>query len=157
MAKLSPLETACFWSRVTVLEDNDCWEWREHTDNGYGRFRGARAPRVAYEFAKGPIPDGMLVRHTCDNPRCCNPFHLILGTNSDNMQDALARGRFAIGPRHGNTRLTQEQADYIRQNPDGLTGKALAAQFGIAQSTVSYIRSGRSWKHSSNGANNDQA
>jgi HNH endonuclease len=78
-----------------------CWEWRgSRNENGYGivnvRRQGAenaRAHRVVYELAVGPIPEGLVLRHSCDNPPCVNPEHLTPGTHADNSQDMVERGR----------------------------------------------------------------
>jgi len=82
-----------------------CWEWQASKKRrGYGQFwckgKNRVASRVAYRHFKGPIPDGMCVCHTCDNPGCCNPAHLWLGTYTDNMQDASTKGRMrgTVGP-----------------------------------------------------------
>ena len=147
MADLAPIDIAAFWSRVDGSTPFQCWPWIGNKNgNGYGRFRGTMAHRVAYELIHGPVPDGLIVRHRCDNKPCCNPRHLLTGTAQDNSNDAMERGQIARGERHGRTTLTAEDVSYIRQNPDGLTITALAARFGIAKATVSYIRSGRSWK-----------
>lgn len=90
-----------FWSKVDVRGPNDCWEWNAHRDkNGYGAIRigGAgtprkRAHRFAYESKYGAIADGLIVRHKCDNPPCCNPDHLEVGTTKDNAWDKVKRGR----------------------------------------------------------------
>lgn len=78
----------------------ECWPWNGARDPyGYGQFwdhyqrRVIQAPRVAWELARGPIPDGMKVLHTCDTPPCVNPAHLFLGTDADNVRDAIAKGR----------------------------------------------------------------
>lgn len=82
-----------------VRRESGCWGWSGAKCRGYGILstrRGsppAKAHRVSYELFKGPIPDGMLVRHTCDNPECTNPDHLLLGTDADNARDRVARGR----------------------------------------------------------------
>lgn len=78
-----------------------CWEWSgSRNADGYGIFTAtrlglanARAHRLLYELAVGPIPEGLLLRHSCDNPPCVNPDHLIPGTQDDNMKDMVERGR----------------------------------------------------------------
>ncbi|WP_176218048.1 HNH endonuclease signature motif containing protein [Novosphingobium sp. B1] len=77
---------------------SSCWEWRgKVSHNGYGQFehkgRSWRAHRYAYTLAKGDIPPGMMVLHSCDNRRCCNPDHLRIGTAKDNWRDAFERNR----------------------------------------------------------------
>lgn len=146
MADFSPIMLAHFWGRVAVTDDGACWIWTGARRGKYGTYRQVGSHRIAYELVNGPIPDNLLIRHRCDNPLCCNPAHLEPGTNQDNTNDALQRGRLARGERHGNTRLTAEQVDMIRRNPDGKTGRELAFQFRVSPSTISYIRSGRSWK-----------
>lgn len=95
---------AHFWSRVD--RSGDCWLWTGATfRNGYGLVavgrdaKGRGVPgythRVAFILAKGPIPDGLVVRHACDNPPCCNPAHLLLGTQADNIHDAQRQGKYA--------------------------------------------------------------
>ncbi len=91
-----------FWARVAKTDT--CWEWQgARLPTGYGRvtFDGENtsAHRAAWILTKGPIPDGQHVCHTCDNPPCCNPLHLFLGTHRDNMQDAQRKGRW----RHSGT------------------------------------------------------
>lgn len=103
------------------------------------------AHRVAYEIARGPIPEGMLVRHSCDNPTCCNPDHLLIGTHKENTGDAIERNRLAAGERHGKTRLTQEIVDYIRANPLGLAQCDLATLYGVSEASISRIRKGNRW------------
>lgn len=93
---LKPRDIEIFNSRYKVV--GDCWIWTGSIRNdGYGRYPVNRqwkgAHRVAYELYKGPIPEGLLVRHKCDNPLCINPEHLELGTNKDNVWDMYLRGR----------------------------------------------------------------
>ena len=147
MADLAPIDIAAFWSRAGVSTPFQCWIWTgQKNDAGYGRFKRTMAHRVAYALIHGPIPEGLIVRHRCDNKPCCNPYHLLLGTNRDNSNDAMRRGRLAYGERSGKTKLTAADVSYIRQNPQGLKIGPLAAQFGVCKATISYIRSGRSWK-----------
>lgn len=139
---------ARFWSKVNMPSDFQCWEWRASTTTGgYGRIDMddgiVLAHRVAYEMLVGPIPDGLMLRHHCDNPRCVNPRHLIPGTAQENSNDAVFRGRTAVGAKNGRTKLSDEQVDYIRRNPDRIPLKELARKFGVAASTVSLVRSGK--------------
>lgn len=147
MSGAEALRLARFWGRVEVGFSNQCWPWKGRANPaGYGRFEGSMAHRMAYELINGPIPEDLIVRHRCDNPPCCNPKHLLLGTQLDNMGDAVERKRIAHSRRNGRTKLTEEDVHYIRRNPDRLTGRAMAERYGIARSTISYIQSGRSWK-----------
>ena len=87
-----------FWDRCEKSGENDCWPWSGICDeHGYGRVifmtSKVKAHRVSYEMRYGPIPDGLLVRHKCDNPNCVNPNHLELGTQKDNANDMSKRGR----------------------------------------------------------------
>jgi hypothetical protein len=86
-----------FWSKVDVGEEDDCWEWTGYRYRKYGRFNfesvSRLAHRVAWILLHGPLPDEQKVLHSCDNPPCCNPLHLFVGTQTDNMQDMIAKGR----------------------------------------------------------------
>jgi hypothetical protein len=114
---------------------------------GYGQIgRGGRgsgmtyAHRVSYELAHGPIPAGMCVCHRCDNPPCCNPAHLFLGTLGDNNRDSKEKGRTASGERNGQVKLTDEEVRQIRRlHSQGATQRALAFLFGVQFMQVSRI------------------
>ena len=89
-----------------VSGPEDCWEWTGvRNRKGYGQTtkgsKGRRAHRLSYELHKGPIPAGQIVRHTCDNPPCVNPAHLLAGTHQENYQDAVSRGRQRWQKNHG--------------------------------------------------------
>lgn len=103
MRGISFVAMKSFWDRALEVEGG-CWEWqgaRSHSGTGYGQVRvGLKilsAHRVAWELATGrPIPTGLFICHSCDNRSCINPSHLFLGTRSDNMKDAYAKGRIAM-------------------------------------------------------------
>lgn len=108
-----------FWSQVKQGAPDECWEWQgRRNDDGYGQIRLGntyRAHRIAYKLAYGSIPDSLWVLHRCDNPPCCNPAHLFLGTVLDNNRDAAAKGRraaptngFLAAARAANTKRTQQ-------------------------------------------------
>ncbi|MCX5176768.1 HNH endonuclease [Streptomyces virginiae] len=128
-----------------------CWEWTGgRTDKGYGKYfidgRTVGAHRWAFIFAKGPIPDGQMVRHTCDNPPCCNPQHLLIGTHRQNVNDAIARDRTTRGTRNGRARLNAEQVRHIRaRSAGGETGTDLAKAFGVHHNTIYCLLEGKTW------------
>jgi hypothetical protein len=95
-------------------------------------------------FFKGRVPDGMVVRHKCDNPACVNPDHLELGTHADNVADRDARGRTARGERL-HAKLTED--DVLRIRADSRSHRAIGADYGVAHSTVGNIKRGRKWSH----------
>lgn len=147
---LTPERIQNFWSYVD--KSGDCWEWTGGVDR-YGRFwtgsHSALAHRVSWELANGPVPDGLCVLHSCDNPVCVNPDHLFVGTNADNTQDALQKGRliFPRGEHHGNSRLTEADVLAIREAARHASQAQVAAQFGTHQGTISKIVNGKLWTH----------
>jgi hypothetical protein len=94
-----------FNKKYLINEDTDCWEWQNATNNiGYGMFRWSTgkmrtAHRASYELHKGPIPTGLSVCHSCDNPKCVNPDHLWVGTRKDNYDDMVSKGRRYVHPK----------------------------------------------------------
>lgn len=86
-----------FWNWVDRSSPDGCWPWTRSTFGGYGNLRMGKgkilAHRHAYQLTYGPIPSGMDVCHRCDNPPCCRPDHLFLGTHAENMADMVAKGR----------------------------------------------------------------
>ncbi len=156
-----------FWSKIRkdgpiptrFPELGPCWLWTAaNTSNGYGRIRVGgrggpqmRAHRLAWELTNGPIGDSSIfVMHKCDNPPCCNPAHLSLGTHAENMADCSVKGRTKEqrGSNHALTKLTEY--DVIEMRAAWLRGEKLidiAAKFGIRKSTASYIVNGKTWTH----------
>jgi hypothetical protein len=106
-------------------------------------------------MANGPVPMGMFVCHRCDTPRCVNPAHLFLGTQTDNMRDCSNKGRSnkPRGEEHPRARLTAGQVVEIRKRHSaGDSLKAIARAFGISWHSVSPIVSGQAWSHVKEGA-----
>lgn len=153
MADIVPITAALFWSKVDIPpNESDCWTWTHSTNGkGYGRFRfdnGQKsAHRFSYEFVKGPVPDGMVIRHLCHNRLCVNPKHLVTGTPKDNAQDAIDAGRFTRGTVNGNSKLTEEAIVAIRRNADKMTTRELAMRYGVSIGTISSVRTGKIWRH----------
>ena len=149
-----PLEDR-FWEKVDKREPGECWVWLACTVKGYGQIwqsgRQLKAHRVSWELHHGPIPDGMLVCHTCDNKPCVNPAHLFLGTHSDNMKDAARKGHILPPPirrgkSNGNAKLNDRQAlDIYSRIQNGETKSALAREFGISPKAVYSIGAGLAW------------
>lgn len=142
-----------FWEKVNKNGPDECWPWTGGaTPEGYGRFGiGNKAmcssTHFSWELHHGsPVPDGLWVLHRCDNPPCVNPAHLFVGTQLDNMRDRNAKGRanLARGERAGRVKLTEADVRKIRA---GGKPRDLAAHFGVNESTISDVRTGRSWKH----------
>lgn len=127
-----------------------CWPWtRGRSTDGYGRVYPPRkgvakaAHRVAYEQANGPIPEGAEVLHFCDNPPCCNPAHLSVGSHAENMKEMGQRGRASSGPAHPRTKLTDEQVTEARRMREGgALNREIADRFGVTQPYISRLTRG---------------
>ena len=143
-----------FWSYVNKRKDNECWEWQGGKSHRYGSFKcgkPVRAHRFSWIIANGTIPRGFLILHHCDNPPCCNPNHLFIGTQQDNMSDMVMKGR--VGDRNGelaaNSKLTEVEVTEMRKLH--ATGEycytELGERFGVHRTQVSNIVRGKSWKH----------
>lgn len=145
-----------FWEKVGVAGEDECWLWLASVfkDDGYGQFQlGARphgAHRVAWFLMNGEIPDGMQVLHKCDNPPCCNPNHLFLGTPLANMQDKNAKGR-GVYLKGGDTYNARLRADDVRdmreRRKQGEQLKSIAERHGVSFQHVSDIVHRRRWAH----------
>ena len=139
-----------FWRKVE--KNPGCWRWKASKfRRGYGQISHAgknlKGHRVSFELHFGPIPDGMLVCHKCDNPECTNPKHLFLGTWKDNVQDMQRKGRrtLLIGRKNPMTKLTDEQIAEVRRSyiPGKVSQRVIAERFNITQGYVSEIMTGR--------------
>jgi hypothetical protein len=139
-----------FWSRVDVQENDMCWEWKSVQGTGKrGRFGQDRAYRVMWKIVKGPIPNGMYICHTCDNPSCVNPSHLFLGTPSDNVRDCIAKERWPRrnipkGESHGKTKLSDVAISDIQfRLKNGETYHTLAEKYSVHWKTISRVARGK--------------
>jgi hypothetical protein len=139
-----------FWSQVK--KGAGCWEWQGSlNDNGYGMFqyqgRRERAHRVSYLWANGkwPMPAG---RHTCDNPPCVRPDHIVEGTAKQNARDKVERNRQPRGSKVGGSKLTEADVLEIKgMLKQKVFQREIAAMFGVHQATIHVIATGRAWKH----------
>lgn len=162
--KNGPLPDAAKYPNLT----EPCWIWtKAKSNNGYGvtSFDWKQTPthRAAWVLTNGQIPDGLCVLHKCDNPPCCNPSHLFLGTPADNAADMVAKKRQSKGIEHSDAItprrlrgeesptciLTEESVTEMRKLylQDGLSSREIAKRFGIADSHVFRIVKGECWKH----------
>lgn len=155
-----------FWSKVDMTGGADaCWPWIGAMSCGYGHFGISRdeievSSRVAWRLTFGAIPNKKLVCHHCDNRACCNPAHLFIGTHADNTADMVRKGRNVPPPRgnpppppmhgvsHPQAKLNDTKVLQIRAlRESGMTCHALAKQFNVTATTISYICNRRIWRH----------
>lgn len=138
-----------FWRLVQKSEG--CWIWTGGSSSaGYGRFaihahQMVGAHRFSYALVHGPIPDGLFICHTCDNPPCVRPDHLFAGTPQENSTDCVQKQR-RPDQRGKGTKLTRERADEIKRRvSEGASQANVAREYGISPSHVSRIMSGHLW------------
>jgi HNH endonuclease len=150
-----------FWACIVSGKDVDaCWGWNGSLDkNGYGWFMGTgrtrvglagRASKVMWTLVNGEIPEGMCVCHECDNPPCCNPLHLFLGTVADNNRDRDEKGRRRHTPPHlsKQAKLNWSMVDEIRSRyrPRQVTMRTLADDYGVTPEIIRRVVSCEAWK-----------
>lgn len=142
-----------FWRHVERRHGR-CWGWRGSTTKfGYGQIKSYQkklgAHSVSWEIHYGPIPLGLSVCHRCDNPACCNPEHLFLGTHSENMADATSKGRMRNGDtrgvNNGRAKLTPSDIAVIRSDPRSLT--KIASDHSVSHVLIGKIKRREIWKH----------
>ena len=139
-----------FWEKVK--KGRGCWLWQaSFFRDGYGQIRDGRtnrrAHRVAWKLTNGLVPDGLHVLHHCDDPACCNPRHLFLGTAQDNMADKCTKNREARGEKQGLARLTEKKVRQLRRLEGTITRRQLAEKFDISYPTVGDVLRRRTWRH----------
>ena len=144
-----------FWKKINVKTTNDCWEWNGSVNkDGYGRprFQGELiyAHRLALTYATPNLDlTGKVVMHACDNTRCCNPKHLLIGTHVDNQADKYKKNRQAKGEKNGQSLLNDVQVLQAREKykPRLVTYKMLAKEYGVCKDTMQKAIRGIYWKH----------
>ena len=159
--KVTKDQINAFWSKVDIKNDkNSCWNWTgAKKPKGYGnvKINGSYllAHRVAFELVNGEILGKFLICHICDNPSCCNPNHLMLGTTKSNAADMLIKNRqksktyAARGEKNGHAKLTELDVKEIRERYAAGTDNQyeLADQFGVTQPAIGCILRRQTWKH----------
>ena len=151
-----------FWRYIDRRGDDDCWEWTGKSKvEGYGTIGlGGRqgkkvlAHRLSWTIHNGDIPEGEgyhggVVMHKCDNRLCCNPNHLMLGSQYDNVRDMMDKRRDVRNPNHGvdhqNAIFTNDDLDYILTSSDKIVDKA--RKLGCHPCTVSRVINGVTYKN----------
>jgi hypothetical protein len=139
------------------VTDSGCFICTSHSrdDAGYIKYylgRGENGEKMLgymhkfiYEECFGSVPDGLVVRHGCDNPSCINPQHLDIGTPLQNSADMVVRHRVARGTSIHTSKLTEDDVRSIRKS--NLTEKELGKMFGVSSSTINKVKRGIRWKH----------
>lgn len=152
---LTPKQISRFWSKTSKLE-NGCIVWNAaRYSSGYGVIRLEKrnhaTHRVSYFLKFGPFMKDSEICHHCDNPPCCNPNHLFIGTHTDNMRDMFSKNRreSAKGEKHGSAKLTPAQVIELRERYARGEGsmEILGAQYGITRQSAYLIISRQCWKH----------
>lgn len=147
---------AKFMQKVALIPFHSCWEWTgTRFNSGYGRFfdrhfKTQLAHRIAYQIFKGEVLDNLIVMHSCDNKTCVNPQHLFSGTNKDNTQDMISKGRKypQLGSTNPQSSLDETQVLKIRAEYNaGAVQQQLAVKFGVTPANVNLIIKRKIWSH----------
>lgn len=137
------------------IDVNGCWIWFGCVnENDYGVIRAKRknylAHRLSFEIFNNCNPEGKFVCHSCDQPLCINPNHLFLGTQTDNMLDAKQKKRMKSGEKHYISKLSYKEVEEIRVLLNNKFSQfRIAELYGVSESNISYISSGKTWKNNS--------
>ncbi|OCT12613.1 hypothetical protein A8709_32910 [Paenibacillus pectinilyticus] len=147
------IEKSSYAKDITyIITENSCWECVSHTKDkkGYpvitrmGKFW--RLSRYIYTISKGEIPQGMIILHACDNPKCINPDHLSAGTSAENSLDMTRKGRQAKGAKNGGgVKLNENKVRSIRM--DARTLQAIADDYQVSKKLILLVKKRRIWRH----------
>ena len=147
--KLTKEQEERFWSKVNLPLLNlsgECWEWAAALNKyGYGQFKlnnkTVHSHRLMYELFNGDIPKTMHILHSCDNPKCMNPYHLSVGTHIANMQDKVSKNRQF-------SKLTKAQVLEIKElyQTGNYTQNQLGDMFQVCQPQISKLVTNKYWK-----------
>lgn len=157
---ISEADRVRFLAKVDGRGPDECWPWTDYIGrHGYGNFhpdasaqRTVRAHRLAYAIEYGCVPAGVLVCHRCDVRSCCNPAHLFLGTQRDNVVDMWAKGRGSVnvrgrkGEANPRAKLTDADVLAIRALPPR-KHLGLAKRYGVSRTMINLIQRGAAWQH----------
>lgn len=133
----------------------DCLVFKGSINNkGYGQIKSnnknCKVHRLSYQMFKGEIPEGLIVRHTCDNPSCWNPEHLLVGTQADNTNDMISRNRNTngcLGELNVNAKLNGNKVKEIKRLlKHGVTQKVISEKFLVSNQLISCIKTNKIWK-----------
>ncbi len=146
------------WKYIDKKSNIECWEWtRSLNTQGYGQMNVGGNPylahRIVYELTYNQIPYKLCVLHSCDNPKCCNPEHLFIGSRDDNNKDKKNKGR-SYHPNHKGelnqtSKLTCKDIKEIRNlySTGKYTQKELGNMFGVVRQNIGKIINHKRWKH----------
>lgn len=154
---LTESQIKIFSSKIVKHTVSECWNWGASFNNmGYGVFGvggkiTALAHRIAWTLHNGEIPNGLFVLHKCDNPACCNPDHLFLGTQKQNLADCASKGRTTRGERNPMAKLTEAKVmEAIRLSDLGISQREIGVGLGVSRSQIGMIVHGQRWNHITN-------
>lgn len=144
-------------AKIDKRGPDECWPWIGGMGSwGYGSFwiegKNINSSRAVYILMVGPVGSDLVVRHTCDNPACCNPAHLVPGTQAENLKDCRDRKRtvYRFGKDHPRptSKLTESQVREVRKlSREGLNNCQIARQYGVDNTTIRSIVLGKTWAH----------
>jgi len=142
-----------FWAKVDIKEEDECWNWKAKTRSGYGRvfypdrYKEESAHRISWAITFGSIPKGLWVLHDCDNRLCCNPSHLHVGTQLDNIRECVERNQHSTP--YQKLSITERRLIKDIYNKGGISQYKLADKYNVSQATIYRCVNGRKdnvWK-----------